>query len=168
MCGVCKDALFEIQKGEEKYPIVLHKFKANLFLHNLTTQQNRKGEGVLSQTTYGWKCSALCHIYQMSGEEIIASFKRYIVKFLGGMIRTVAKGGNESGESLNEGKKLMIYNLYNKLCEMFFQVAVKTTCLRTYVLSSNGTYLQYQITYYQYILTMSSGVTVFFCYILET
>ena len=84
------------------------------------------------------------------------------------MKRTMPKGGNESGESLNEGSKLMIYNLYNKLCEMFFQVAVKTTCLRTYVLSSNGTYLQYQITYYQYILTMSSGVTVFFCYILET
>ena len=56
----------------------------------------------------------------MSGEEIIASFKRYIVKFLGGMIRTVAKGGNESGESLNEGKKLMAYNLYNKLYEILF------------------------------------------------
>ena len=123
---------------------------------------------MLSQTAYGVIRSALCHIYQISGEDISSSFKRYIVHFLGGMKRIVVKGGNESGESLNEGKKLMIYNLYNKLCEMFFQVAVKTTCLRTYVLSSNGTYLQYQITYYQYILTMSSGVTVFFCYILET
>ena len=62
----------------------------------------------------------LFHIYQMSGGDMSTSFNRDIVKFIRGMKRTVAKTKIESGESFDEGKKLMTYNVYNKLCEILF------------------------------------------------
>ena len=40
---------------------------------------------------------------------------------MSGMKRTVASQKDESGESLDEGKKLMSYEVYKKLCELLFE-----------------------------------------------
>ena len=56
----------------------------------------------------------------MSYKEMSSSFKRDIAQFLGGTKRTVAKKKLESRESLDEGKHLITYDMYNKLCEILF------------------------------------------------
>ena len=40
---------------------------------------------------------------------------------MSGMKRTVASQKAESGESLDEGKKSMIYEVYKKLCGLLFE-----------------------------------------------
>ena len=48
-------------------------------------------------------------------------FKIEISQFMSGMERTVASKRSKSGESLDEGKKLMSYEVYKKLCEFIFE-----------------------------------------------
>ena len=43
---------------------------------------------------------------------------------MSGMKRTVASQKDESGESLDEGKKSMSYEVYKKLCELLFEEEV--------------------------------------------
>ena len=59
-------------------------------------------------------------MYCMSGEKMLEEFKIEISQFMSRMKRTVASQNDESGKSLDEGKKLMRYEVYKKLCEFLF------------------------------------------------
>ena len=48
-------------------------------------------------------------------------FNIELSKLMIGMKRTVASQKAESGESLDEGKKSMSYEVYKKLCELLFE-----------------------------------------------
>ena len=48
-------------------------------------------------------------------------FKIALYQFMSGMKRTVAYKNPESGESLDEGKKPMSYEVYKKLRELLFE-----------------------------------------------
>ena len=61
------------------------------------------------------------HMYHMSGETMPEEFKIDIYQFMSGINRTVDSQKAESGESLDEGKKLMSYEVYKKLCELLFE-----------------------------------------------
>ena len=61
------------------------------------------------------------NMYGMSGEKISEDFKIELSQFMSGMERTVDSQKAESGESLDEGKKLMSYEVYKKLCELLFE-----------------------------------------------
>jgi len=52
--------------------------------------------------------------------EMSDNFKKNMNQFLSGMKRTVAKAKAESGESLDEGKKYMSFEVYSKLCDLLF------------------------------------------------
>ena len=43
-------------------------------------------------------------------------FKIELSQFMGGVKRTFASQKSESGESLDEGNKLMNYEVYKKIC----------------------------------------------------
>ena len=62
------------------------------------------------------------HMYCMSRETMPEEFKIELYHFMNGMNRTVASKISESGESLDEGKKLMSYEVYKKLWELLFEV----------------------------------------------
>ena len=49
-------------------------------------------------------------------------FKIELSQFMSVMNRTVVSKTAESGESLDEGKKLMSYEVYKKLWELLFEV----------------------------------------------
>ena len=57
----------------------------------------------------------------MSREKITEEFKIELYHFMNGMNRTVASKISESGESLDEGKKLMSYEVYKKICRLIFE-----------------------------------------------
>ena len=60
-------------------------------------------------------------MYCMSGETISKEFKIELSQIISGMKRKVASQKDESGESLDEGKKLMRYEVYKNLCELLFK-----------------------------------------------
>eukprot|EP00957_Ditylum_brightwellii_P192006 14616942-Ditylum_brightwellii.AAC.1 len=57
----------------------------------------------------------------MAGVDTEDDFKKDIAQFLGGMKRTVIKAKIESEESLDKGKKPMLFEVYNRLCKLLFQ-----------------------------------------------
>ena len=57
----------------------------------------------------------------MSGDTMPKDFKIDLSQFMSRMKSTVAYQKADNGESLDEGKKLMIYELYKKLCEFLFE-----------------------------------------------
>ena len=63
----------------------------------------------------------LVHMYHMSEETTPKEFKIELSQFMSGMKRTVASQKAENGESLDEGNKLMSYDVYKKLCKMLFE-----------------------------------------------
>ena len=48
-------------------------------------------------------------------------FKIELSQLISGMKRAVVSQKAESGESLDEGKKLMSYEVYKNLCELLFE-----------------------------------------------
>ena len=62
------------------------------------------------------------HMYCMSGDTMPEEFKIELSQFMSEMNRMVASKTDESGESLNEGKKLMRYEVYKKLWGLLFEV----------------------------------------------
>ena len=60
-------------------------------------------------------------MYRMSGETMPKEFKIDLTNFMSEMKRMVASQKAESGESLDEGNKLMSYEVYKKLCELLFE-----------------------------------------------
>ena len=62
------------------------------------------------------------HMYCMSGDTMPEEFKIELSQFMSEMNRMVASKTAESGESLNEGKKLMRYEVYKKLWGLLFEV----------------------------------------------
>ena len=60
-------------------------------------------------------------MYHMSGEKMPKEFKIDLTNFMSEMKRMVASQKAESGESLDEGNKLMSYEVYKKLCELLFE-----------------------------------------------
>ena len=61
-------------------------------------------------------------MYCMSGYTMPKEFKIEISQFMSKMNRTVASKTAESVEILDEGKKLMSYEVYKKLWELLFEV----------------------------------------------
>ena len=62
------------------------------------------------------------HIYCMSGDTMLEELKIELSQFMSVMNRTVASKTAESGEILDEGKKLMSYEVYKKLLVLLFEV----------------------------------------------
>ena len=60
--------------------------------------------------------SAFVHMYCMSGETMPEDFNIELSQFMSGMKRTVASQKSGSGESLEEGKESMSYEVCKKLC----------------------------------------------------
>ena len=108
------------EKIDSNSPIILQKITFNLFLHYLTTRWNKVG-GFLSKVCYSGVRSAFVHMYCMSGETMPKEFNIDITEFMSGMKRMVASQKAESGESLDEGNKLMSYEVYKKLCGLLFE-----------------------------------------------
>ena len=117
---ICKLALDGMNKIDSNSPTILQKITFNLFSNYLTTRRN-KGGGFLPKASYSGVRSAFVHMYCMSGETIPEEFKIVISKFMSRTKRTVAPQKDESVESLDEGKKLMSYEVYNKLWEFLFE-----------------------------------------------
>ena len=59
-------------------------------------------------------------MYFMSLETTTKEFNIELSQFMSGKKRTVASQKAESGESLDEGKKLISYEVYKKLSEFLF------------------------------------------------
>ena len=74
----------------------------------------------MKEIHYGVR-TAFVHIYRMSGETMRKEFNIELSKFMSWMKRTVTSQKAESGESLDEGRKYMIYEVYKKLCEFLFE-----------------------------------------------
>ena len=60
-------------------------------------------------------------MYCMGGETITEEFKIELSQFMSGMKKTVAFQKDKSEKILDEGKKLMGYEVYKKLCELLFE-----------------------------------------------
>ena len=60
-------------------------------------------------------------MYRISGEIMPEELKIELSQFMSGMKRTVASQKADSGESLDERRKLMSYEVYKKLCEFIFE-----------------------------------------------
>ena len=115
MRKVCKEALHAVEKGANNCPIMLQKLSFNIFSHYLATRRNRKNK-YLSRQSYGSVRSALMHLYRTSGETMDENYKKSLSEFLSGMKRTVAQARLDNGESLDEGKKPMSFEVYQQMC----------------------------------------------------
>ena len=62
----------------------------------------------------------IVHMYSMSVDTMPKEFSIDFSQFMIGMKRTVSSKEDESGESLDEGKKSMSYEVYKKLCGLLF------------------------------------------------
>lgn len=120
MRKICKIALNAVEKGADNCPILLQKLTFNIFSHYLATRRNRK-QKYLSKTSYGSVRSALMHLYRTSGETMDEDYQKSLSQFLSGMKRTVAQAKAESGESLDEGKKPMTFEVYQTMCKLLMQ-----------------------------------------------
>ena len=121
MRAIFKLALNGMNKIDSNSPIISQKITFNLFSHYLTTRRN-KGGGFLSKEIYSGVRSEFFHMFNMSGETMPEEFKIELYQFMSGTNRTVASKFAESGESLDEGKKLMSYEVNKKLWELIFEV----------------------------------------------
>ena len=59
-------------------------------------------------------------MYSMSGDTMPKEFSIDLSQFMIDMKRTVSSKKAECGESLDEGKKSMSYEVYKKLCGLLF------------------------------------------------
>ena len=120
MRATCKAAPEEVDRSNENCPIVLEKLTFNVFFHYMSTKKSRNYGGYLSATSYGGVRSSLTHLYRMSGNTTDRKFKKEISKFMSGMKRVVAANKRESGASIDEGKRAMIFEAYKRLCEELY------------------------------------------------
>ena len=145
MRAICNLALQGMKKIYINYHIILQNITFNLFQHYLTTRRN-KGGGFISKTSYYGVRRAFVHMYCMSGETMPKKFKIEISQFMSGMERTVASKRSKSGESLDEGKKLMSYEVYKKFCEFQFEGQGDDYAFAHFFSCQSGTSLREAIT----------------------
>jgi hypothetical protein len=115
-----KRALQAINPTEKNSPIILEKFTFNVFSHYLTQRKNKQ-QTYLSKTSYSGIRSAFVHLYRMSGVAMEEKMKQDISQFMGGMKRVVASAKATNGQSLDEGKKAMTFDVYKKLCDILYR-----------------------------------------------
>ena len=115
MREIRKIAIYGMNRTDSNPSTSLQKITFNLFSHYLTTRRN-KGGGFLSKSSYSGLRSVFVHMHRISGEKMSEDFKIALSQFMSGMKRTVASQKAESGESLDERRKSMIYEVYKKLC----------------------------------------------------
>ena len=116
----CKAAIAATEKGGNNCPIVLQKLTFNIFSHYLATRRT-KANKYLSKTSYGGERSALMHLYRLSGETISEDFNKLLREFLSGMKRTATQSKVDNGESLDEGKKPMSFEVYKEMCQLLMR-----------------------------------------------
>ena len=75
----------------------------------MSTKKSKKSGGYLSATSYGGVRSPLTHMYHMSGKTMGGEFKKELSQFILGLKIVVAANKREYGDSLDEGKKAMIF-----------------------------------------------------------
>ena len=121
MRAICKLALYGMNKTDSNSPIILQNITIIPFSHYLTTRQN-KGAGFLSKASYFVVRSVFVHMYCMSREKITEQFKIELYHFMSGINRMVPSKIADSGEILDEGKKLMSYEVNTKLWELLSEV----------------------------------------------
>ena len=63
----------------------------------------------------------LVRMYCMSRERMLKELNIELSQIISGTKRTVASQKDESGESLDKGKKSMSYEMYKKLCKLLFE-----------------------------------------------
>ena len=80
------------------------------------------GGRFLSKGSYSGVRRAFVNIYCISRETISEEFRLDLSLLINRMKRTIASQEAESGESLDEGKRLMSYEVYKKLCELLLEV----------------------------------------------
>ena len=61
------------------------------------------------------------YLHKLAGFEISADFRRDMCQFNRGMKRKVAEQGENSGSSLEEGKKAMNIEVYKLMCKKLFE-----------------------------------------------
>ena len=83
----------------------------------MSTKKSNNSRGYLYDTSYGGVRSSLTYLYRMSEKTMDREFDKELSKFLPGMKRVVADNKRESGASLDEGKKAMLFEVYKRICE---------------------------------------------------
>ena len=86
----------------------------------MSTKKSKKSGGYLSDTSYGGVQSALTHLYPMIGKTMDGEFKKELSQFMSGMKRVDATNNRQSGASIDEGKKVVIFEVYKGLCEELY------------------------------------------------
>ena len=117
----CKEAIDGIRKGDSStFPLIIQRLTFNVFSHYLTTKKKKDGS-YLSKSHYGSLRSSFVYLFTLCGESIDPKFEKDLSQFMSGMKRKSAKQKAESGESLDEGKKPMSFDVYKKMCEILYK-----------------------------------------------
>ena len=110
--STCKDALEKVDKSDENCPIVPEIMTFNAFSNYMSTRKSKNPGGCLSATSYYGVRSSITHQYRMSGNTMDGELKKELYQFMSGMKRVVAAKSRESGDSIDEGKKEMGFEVY--------------------------------------------------------
>ena len=84
---------------------MLEKLTFNVFSRCISTKKSKESRGYLSATSYGGVRISLTHPYPMSGKKMEGGFEKELSQFMSGMKKIVAANKIESGDSLDEGKR---------------------------------------------------------------
>ena len=120
MRKICRSAIEAIHKGSNNCPIILASLEFNVFSHYLTTRKKEDGT-YLSKSAYNGIRSSLQHLYRMSGQVMSAEMTKDLAHFMAGLKRTITSEKVQRGETLDEGKRIMTFEVYNKMCEIMYK-----------------------------------------------
>ena len=86
-----------------------------------TNSAGEEEERYLSKSTYGSARSALVHLYRSCGGVMPDDFRADMANFMRGIKRKVATQKEARGVRAEEGKAVMSFDCYHKLCELFLE-----------------------------------------------
>eukprot|EP00980_Cylindrotheca_fusiformis_P027304 scaffold19845_cov136-Cylindrotheca_fusiformis.AAC.1 len=117
---VCKKALENVNKTDKNCPIILETVTFNVFSHFLTTRKSKRG-GMLATSSYGSVRSALVYLHAKAGYQTSSEFNDEMRVFNRGLKRKFVEERQASGESLEEGKKAMNFDVYCLMCKSLME-----------------------------------------------
>ena len=86
-----------------------------------TNESEEGGERYLSKSTYGSARSALVHLYRSCSGVMPDDFREDMGNFMRGIKRKVATQKQAQGIRAEEGKAVMSFDCYHKLCELMLK-----------------------------------------------
>ena len=122
MCATCKSGLKGINRNGDNCPILLEKMIFNLFSHYMSMKKSKNSVVYPSASSYGCIRSALTHMYRVSGKYMDQEFRKELSQPMSVMKRAIASNSRQSGISLNELNKAIIFDVYKILCNVLHQV----------------------------------------------